>query len=147
MYYSTPDLPGNMLTSDDLDLLVYELLDVSAQWYPLGLQLNVKTKTLEWIRRQYQNFSHQLREMLKVWLITNDKPSWKTLMDALRSRSVGASQLASVLETKYCLVEENEVDIGSSDNQPETNVTPPSPVSGQRASTLQQEVVHIQESK
>ena len=101
MYYSTPDLPGNMLTSDDLDLLVYELLDVSAQWYPLGLQLNVKTKTLEWIRRQYQNFSHQLREMLKVWLITNDKPSWKTLMDALRSRSVGASQLASVLETKY----------------------------------------------
>ena len=95
-----------MLTSDDLDLLVYELLDVSAQWYPLGLQLKVRTKTLERIRRQIPNPRDQLQEMLKVWLITSDKPSWNTLTDALRSRSVGASQLASVLEAKYCLVED-----------------------------------------
>ena len=95
-----------MLTSDDLDLLVYELLDASAQWYPLGLQLKVKTKTLERIREQFGSSRDQLWEMLKVWLITADKPSWKTLTDALRSQSVGESQLAGVLERKYCLVED-----------------------------------------
>ena len=104
--YSTPDLSGNMLTSDDLDLLVYELLDASDQWYPLGLQLKVKTKTLERIRRQFHGPRDQLWEMLEVWLITADEPSWKTLTDALRSQSVGASQLAGVLETKYCRVED-----------------------------------------
>ena len=105
-YCSTPDLPGSILAADDLHLLVYELLDVCAEWYPLGLQLNVKTKTLDRIRRQIPNPRDQLQEMLKVWLITSDKPSWNTLTDALRSRSVGASQLADHLETKYCLVED-----------------------------------------
>ena len=99
-----------MLTSDDLDLLVYELLDASAQWYPLGLQLKVKTKTLERISVCFSDPRDQLWEMLKVWLITADNPSWKILTDALRSRSVGASLLAGVLKAKYCLVE----DIGES---------------------------------
>ena len=48
---------------------------------------------------------------------------------------MGASQLASVLETKYCLVEGTEPDIGAStaERQPETNVTSPlpPPLSGQ----------------
>ena len=104
--YSTPDLPGNILTSDDLGLLLEELLDVSAQWYPLGLQLKVRTETLESIRTQLHDTKRQLQEMLKVWLTIADKPSWKTLTDTLRSRSVGASQLADHLETKYCLVED-----------------------------------------
>ena len=105
-YCSTPDLPGNVLTLDDLDLLLYELLDVHTQWYFLGLQFKVRTKTLERISAWFSDPTRQLREMLKVWLITSDKPSWKTLIDALRSRSVGASQLAGVLEGKYCLVED-----------------------------------------
>ena len=77
-----------------------------AEWYPLGLQLKVRTETLERIRREYHDPRDQLREMLKTWLTTSHKPSWKTITDALKSRSVGASQLASVLETKYCLVED-----------------------------------------
>ena len=106
-YYSTPDLPGNVLTSDDLGLLLEELLDVHEEWYPLGLLLKVSTKTLERIRTQFLDSRHQLQEMLKFWLTTADKPSWNTLTDGLRSRSVGASQLASVLKTKYCLGEED----------------------------------------
>ena len=76
------------------------------EWYPLGLLLKVRTEILEWIRTQFLDSRHQLREMLKFWLTTADKPSLKTLIDALRSRSVGASQLASVLKAKYCLVED-----------------------------------------
>ena len=78
---------------------------MSAQWFHLGLQLKVKIGTLYRIQAQFSAHRDQLREMLKTWLTTSDNSSWKTLTEALRSRSVGASQLASVLETKYCLVE------------------------------------------
>ena len=139
LLFSIPNISGNKLTLGDLGQVMEEVLDVSAQWYHLGVQLKVRIGTLDRIRTQFHDPRDQLLEMLKTWLTTSDNTSWKSLTDALRSRSVGASQLASVLETKYCLVEENEVDIGSSDNQPDTNVTPPSPVSEQRASTSQQE--------
>ena len=106
---SIPDFPGNKLTSDDLGCVLGEVLDVSAQWYNLGLQLNVRTGTLDKIRTQFSDPNDQLREMLKVWLKTSDNPTWKTLIDGLRSRIVGASQLAGDLETKYCPLDEMEV--------------------------------------
>ena len=85
---------------------------MSAEWYDLGLQLKVRTGTLDGIRAEFNAPKHQLREMLKAWLNTGDNPSWKTLIDALRSRMVGASQLAAALETKYCPVEGTELDVG-----------------------------------
>ena len=100
---------------------------------------------LDSIRIQFQSPRDQLLEMLKVWLTTSDNTSWKTLTDALRSRSVGASQLAGALETKYCLVEETEVDSGTYDSQPETNVTPP--LSEQMAPIQQPGVMHLKQGK
>ena len=122
-------LSGNKLILDDLGQVMEEVLDVSAQWYHLGLQLKVRIGTLDSIQAQFLDPKRQLLEMLKVWLTTSDNTSWKTLKNALRSRSVGASQLAGVLEAKYCLVQPKEVDSGSStsDCQPETNITPPPP--------------------
>ena len=90
------------LTSDELLLVLEEVLDVSAAWYNLGLQLKVKPGTLDSIQADFSASGHRLREMLKVWLTSDDNPSWKTLTGALRSRAVGASQLAGDLETKYC---------------------------------------------
>jgi len=119
---------------------------VSAQWYHLGVQLKVRTGTLDNIQAQFPDPKRQLLEMLKTWLTTSDNTSWKTLTDALRSRSVGASQLAGVLETKYCLVEETEVGISTYDSQPEKNITPP-PLSEQRAPIQQSGVVHLNEGK
>ena len=108
--YSTPDFPENKLTLDDLGLLLEELTVVHRQWYYLGLQLKVRPETLDIIKAQFPDPTHLLLEILKTWLTTSDNPSWKTLTDALRSRSVGASQLAADLQKKYCLVEETEVD-------------------------------------
>ena len=99
------DILGTKLTLDDLGQVMEEVLDVSTQWYHLGLQLKVRTGTLDRIRTQFHDPRDQLLEMLKSWLTTSDNTSWKTLTDALRSRSVGASQLAGVLESKYCLVD------------------------------------------
>ena len=99
---------------------------MSPDWYDLGLQLKVRTGTLDNIRADFTAARHRLREMLKAWLTTGDNPSWRTLIDALRSQMVGASQLASVLDTKYCPVERNKLNVGG---HPETNAFPPSPVS------------------
>ena len=87
-------------------------MDVSAQWYQLGLQLKVKTGTLDRFRAQFSDPKDLLMEMLKTWLTTSNNTTWKTLTDALRSRSVGASQLSGELEKKYCLVKKAEVGKG-----------------------------------
>ena len=112
---------GNKLTSDDLCCVLEEVMDVCTQWYNLGLQLKLRTGTLDRINAQFRDPRDHLREMLKTWLTTGDDPSWKTLTDALRSRIVGASHLADVLEKKYCPVEGKEVDRGTSasNGQPE----------------------------
>ena len=89
----------------------------------------MRTGTLDSIQVQFSDPKRQLLEMLKTWLTSSDNTTWKTLTVALKSRSVGASQLAGVLEAKYCLVPEGtEVDRGTSasDSDPETYVTPPS---------------------
>ena len=91
---------------DDLGLLLEELLDVRTNWYHLGLLLKLSIGTLDRIRRDFSDSRDQLLEMLKAWLSPNYVHSWKTLLNALRSRTVGASQLADHLEIKYCLVED-----------------------------------------
>jgi len=101
------------LTPNDLGEVLEEILDISAKWYLLGLQLKLKIGTLDSIQVQFPDPKRQLLEMLKAWLNTSDNTTWKILTVALRSQSVGASQLAGVLEAKYCLVEETKVDIGN----------------------------------
>ena len=123
-------IPGNKLIPDDLGCVLEEVLDMSAEWYDLGLQLNVRVGKLNSIRTEFNTTKHQLREMLNAWLTSSDNPSWKTLINALKSRSVGASQLAGDLKTKYCPVKRTEVDRGASTSDwPETSVFPPSPES------------------
>ena len=145
--FSYFDLSVNKLTLDDLGQVIEEVLDVSAQWYHLGLQLKVRTGTLDRIRTQFSDPRDQLLEMVKTWLTTSDNTSWRTLMDALRSRSVGASQLASILKTKYCLGEETEIDSGpsTSDIHPESVVNP-SPFFEQIVFLQQPAMVPVQES-
>ena len=97
---------------------------MSVEWYDIGLQLKVRTGTLDNIRADFTAAKHRLREMLKAWLASGDNPCWKTLIVALKSPVVGASQLAAALETKYCPVERTEMDVGE---HPES-VFPPSEV-------------------
>ena len=98
------------------------VLDAAALWYNLGLKLKLRTGTLNRIRTEFNTPEVQLREMLNAWLTTGDNPSWKTLIDALRSPLVRASQLAAVLEAEFCQGKRTISDVGG---HPETNVFPP----------------------
>ena len=102
-----------MLTLNDLSCVLEEVVDVSAQWYILGLQLKVRIGTLDCIQVQFHDPKHKLMKVLKTWLKTGNNTNWKTLIDTLRSRSIGACQLAGVLEKKYCQMEETKVQVCS----------------------------------
>ena len=121
--------------------MLEEVLDAAAQWYNLGLKLKVRTGTLDSIQEDCTATQNRLREMLKAWLNTGDNPSWNTLIDALKSPLVGASQLAAALETKYCSVERTELDVG---DHSET-VFPSSPVFEPLPTVMSQQT-DIQES-
>lgn len=117
---------------DDLRHVLDDILEVSAQWYTLGIHLKVTTGTLDSIQIQFSDPKRQLLEMLKTWLHTSDNTSWKTLTDALRSQSMGASHLAGILEKKYCLLKATSSTIVSDPTPPNTPPTPltPTGVSG-----------------
>ena len=82
---------------------VYEdLINISHQWYDLGLQLELEEGRLETIKSDnHENAQHCLRKVLSTWLKIDPRPSWQTLCGALRSRTVGAEKLAGDLEAKY----------------------------------------------
>ena len=79
-----------------------DLIDISHQWYDLGLQLKLTEGTLETIKSDnHENAQYCLRKVLSTWLKIDPRPSWQTLCAALCSRTVGAEKLASDLEAKY----------------------------------------------
>ena len=58
---------------------------------------------LDAIKEQYDDPSRCLRETLKTWLKTCPSiPTWKNIVDALRSSTVGEVRLATDLEQNYC---------------------------------------------
>ncbi len=91
-----------MLGPSDLRAVLTELLPASADWYTIGLALNMDPGTLDGIEGPYKRPRDCLREMLKEWLSTSPDPSWEGLIAALRDPVVGKHTLARQLETKYC---------------------------------------------
>ena len=69
--------------------------DVRAQWYNLGLGLDIDSSSLEAIELGNQGKPDRcLREMLSEWLKKTSRPTWSALAAALNSPSVGYSHLA-----------------------------------------------------
>ena len=83
---------------------VYEALaEIKHKWYSLGLQLGVKTSTLDGIRSQFQHdHGMALIEVIREWLKQTVKPcSWEALVEALRTNSVNEEKTAKTIEMKY----------------------------------------------
>ena len=91
------------LTIDDLGTVLNELFDIRAKWYNIGLLLNVPVGTLESIDQQHCEDSSKLRQTLMVWLKIAAQQKWQTIVEMLRSRTIGEQRLASEIEAKRCL--------------------------------------------
>ncbi len=101
-----------MLRPGDLRAVLTQLLPVCADWYDIGLALDMSPGTLDAMKvGTYKEPKHCLRDVLKEWLSTSPDPSWEGLVAALKDPIVGKGALARQLETKYC---SHEVSSGKS---------------------------------
>ena len=107
---SCSQFAGQQLSVDDLPVVMEELNDIRAKWYDIGLQLRMSVGTLDAIKEQYDDPSHCLRETLKTWLKTCPSlPTWKNIVYALRSSTIGEVRLTIDLEQKYCSTQDSSV--------------------------------------
>ena len=90
------------LSINDLGTVQEELYDIRAKSYDIGLQLKVPVGTLDSIASQFVKPSDKLRETLKAWLKMATQQEWQTIVEMLKSRTIGESKLAGDIETKYC---------------------------------------------
>ena len=114
-----------------------ELNDTRAKWYDIGLQLGVSVGTLNAIKKDYNSTSDCLRETLTKWLKTCPSvPTWNSIVDALRSSTVGEVRLAADLEQKHCSTQDTSVAATIMHSQhPDHKLTPSPLVSTSQAHT------------
>ena len=87
----------------DLSTVRNEIHDARNKWYDIGIELKVDVSTLKSIESKYSDAKDCLREVITGWLkAVSPKPTWRSLVDALRQPAVDESKLAAVLEGKYC---------------------------------------------
>ena len=97
-------MPYFVYTELTLKTLLNELYPVRANWYNIGLQLDIPHTTLDCFKQNYSNQSDLMREVLKHWLkaVVDPPPSWEAVVTALKSPSVNERKVAEQLESKYC---------------------------------------------
>ena len=91
-----------VLTSRDLTKVQQVAWGARSQWYNIGLNLGIDSDTLDEIKGNNREIKDCFRAMLATWLKSvNPAPTLRALSDALRSPTVGYSQLAQDLPTLY----------------------------------------------
>lgn len=94
-------MAASELSKNDLVTVRGALLPAAIKWYDIGLELLIPPDTLDTIQSDKNDKSSLcLREMLKICL--DKKPTWKMLIDALRTPAVNDQSLADDLTQKYC---------------------------------------------
>ena len=58
--------------------------------------------TLDCFKGQYSDPGDQLREVLRTWLTSSGKPTWRGMIEALNSPVIEEALLAKELQQKYC---------------------------------------------
>ena len=94
---------ADILTMDDLAILLNELNDVIDIWFRFGVQLRVPVSRLNVIKSENSNPDDCLMHMLIFWLTnTIPSPTWETVVDALCCAAIGRQQMADSIRRKYC---------------------------------------------
>ena len=91
-------------TEPSLRVLLIELHSVCANWYNIGLELGIPYTTLDCFNQNDRDQLVLLWEVMKHWLktVVEPRPTWETIVTALRSPLVNEKDVAKQLESKYC---------------------------------------------
>ena len=98
--YSSDPTDSGKLSTKDLRKVQRAAWDARAKWYNIGLELDIDPGTLDTIKRDNDNSDDRFRAMLTTWLkMTEPKPTWEVLVEALQSPTVGCGHLADLIES------------------------------------------------
>ena len=91
------------LTINDLPLLCNTLNPVASKCFAIGLQLGVEYPQIRAIEQNYRNCEDQLREIISERLKQDSPLTWRDIVTALRSPTLGENSLASEIEQEYLM--------------------------------------------
>ena len=74
-----------------------------AKWQRIGIELDLTTSILDAIEQKSSDSAGRLERVLGEHWLSKGEATWRQLVDALYSVSVGETHLANQLEQKYCL--------------------------------------------
>ena len=77
---------------DDITECLEALMDDEKTIYSLGITLNLKQKTAKELREQHSDTF--LDDIITAWLEQTDRPTWRSMLKALRHRRVRRNSLA-----------------------------------------------------
>ena len=90
------------LTPDDAIEILEEILPAQIKSYNLGLKLKIPLHVVKAIHAKHQSTEDHLREVIETFLNgVGSEPTWRVIVDALRSPSVNLQQLADTIENKH----------------------------------------------
>ena len=96
-----PDV-DETLRPDDARTILEELLDAQNHAHLLGLMMNVKPRDVEAIQTTYQQPKDRLLHIIIAFLQQAEPmPTWRAIVDALKSPVVGLTALARRVEAAH----------------------------------------------
>ena len=90
------------LSEKDIVGVVEELLEAQNDSYKLGLKFNLKPHVLDAIHKEAKDpFKCLLQVITEFFRISDPPPTWRVIVEALRSPLVNLPQLAKKVEAKH----------------------------------------------
>jgi len=91
------------LTEGDLVTVLNEIYEARVRAHFVGLNLKIPTDVLESIKTRYDDDGERLYYVIMEFLKRLDpKPTWRAIVDALKSPTVNMAKLAEKIEAKFC---------------------------------------------
>ena len=90
------------LIPDDAGKILEELLDAQNSAHLFGLMINIKPRDVEAIQTTYQQPKDRLLHIILMFLNQEEpRPTWRVIVDALRTDTVNLRRLAMRLEAAH----------------------------------------------
>ena len=101
---TAPLTGGEVLTPNDAVKVLEELLPAQNQSYELGLKLNLEPHKVESIHSTYSDQGKRLLRVIMLFLnqVEPSPPTWRVIVDALKSPVVNLPHLAKAVEAAHC---------------------------------------------
>ena len=99
--YTAPTTGGEVLTPNDAIKVHEELLPAQNKSFQLGLKLNLESHQVEGIHSTYSEPENRLLQVVMLFLNQEPRPTWRVIVDALKSPAVNLIHLARTVEAAH----------------------------------------------